>query len=136
MTPDTARLRSAVFGVSEHVTQHLTPFLPPGLALVATPGQIVLMTTNGAPRAVATRSVHVPENLGIAEIGVLAQHIFADVQDLVVMHLHRPWPDPPDGRPLHAWADATGNVIHFAFRGTGSGEEDAVSVPPFVLADG
>jgi hypothetical protein len=132
-----AELQSIHFDLLDHITRHLSPLLPEHLAMVAAPEQLLLMsTTTGPARTIATHSVHTPEHLDLSTIRIVAHHILADAQDLVIGHLHEPWPTTSDGRPLHASTSVSGTSIGLGFRPSTPSDEQAIMLPDFVLPEG
>jgi hypothetical protein len=135
MTP--AEVRSVHFDLLDHVARHLGQLLPEHLAMVAAPEQLLLTSTmTGPERTIATQSVHTPEHLDASNIEIVAHHVLADAQDLVIEHLHEPWPTTPDGRPLYAFTTVSGHSIRLGFRASGAPDEQAVGLPDFVLPEG
>ena len=109
-----AEVRTIHYDLLDHVARHLGRLLPEHLAMVAAPEQLLLISaTNGPARTIATHSVQAPEHLDLGNIRVVAHHVLADAQDLVVDHLHEPWPTAPDGRSLHASTSVSGRSVRF-----------------------
>jgi hypothetical protein len=132
-----AELRSIHFDLLDHVARHLSQLLPGHLAMVAAPEQLLLTSAaNGPARTIATQSLNPPEHLDASNIGVVAHHVLADAQDLVIEHLHEPWPTAPDGRSLHAVTSVSGRSIRLGFRAPKVSEETTVALPDFVLPEG
>jgi hypothetical protein len=132
-----AEVRTIHFDLLDHVARHLGQLLPEHLAMVAAPEQLLLISaTNGPARTIATHSVQIPEHLDLGNIRVVAHHVLADAQDLVVGHLHEPWPTTSDGRPLHASTGVSGRSVRLGFRPSTSSEEQTVRLPDFVLPEG
>jgi hypothetical protein len=105
--------------------------------MVAAPQQLLLVSaTNGPARTIATHSVQAPEHLDLGNIRVVAHHVLADAQDLVVDHLHEPWPTAPDGRSLHASTSVSGRSVRLGFRPSTPSEEHTIGLPDFVLPEG
>jgi hypothetical protein len=131
-----AELRSVHFDLLDHVARHLGQLLPDHLAVIAAPEQLLLTSTSGPARTIATCSVHPPERLDASNIEVVAHHVLADAQDLVVEHLHEPWPTTSDGRPLRAFTSVAGRSVRLGFRTTTATDEQTVALPDFLLPDG
>jgi hypothetical protein len=135
MTP--AELRSIHFDLLDHVACHLTELLPQHLTMLATPEQLVLTSSASGPaRAVATHSVPAPERLDLSTIRVVAHHVLADAQELVIEHMHEPWPTTSDGRSLYASSSVAGHSVRLGFHLSGSPEERAITLPDFVFPEG
>ena len=136
LTPSAAELQSIHFNLLDHVAQHLSQLLPEHLTMIATPEQLILTSTSTGPaRTVATHSVGTPERLDLSNIRVVAHHMLADAQDLVIEHLHEPWPTTPDGRSLYASTSISGHSIKLGFRTSTSSEERTITMPDFVLPE-
>jgi hypothetical protein len=132
-----AELRSVYFDLLDHLARHLSKLLPEHLAMVAAPEQLILTSTaTGPARTIATQSLNAPEHLDASNIGVVAHHVLADAQDLVIEHLHEPWPTAPDGRSLHAFTSVSGRSIRLGFRAPTASDEQTVALPDFVLPEG
>jgi hypothetical protein len=132
-----AELRSIHFDLLDHVARHLSQLLPEHLTMLAVPEQLLLTSTkSGTARTVATHSVPTPERQDLADIRVIAHHILADAQDLVVEHLHEPWPTTADGRSLYAATSIDGNSVTLGFRTSTASEERSITLPDFVLPEG
>jgi hypothetical protein len=136
LTPSAAELQSVHFNLLDHVARHLAELLPQHLTMIAAPEQLILTSASTGPaRTVATHSVSTPERLDLDNIRVVAHHILADAQDLVIEHLREPWPTTPDGRPLYASTDLSGHSVKLGFRTSLSSKERVVQLPDFVLPD-
>jgi hypothetical protein len=133
LSADSAWLHQLVSEMIAHVAEHLNPLLPENKALVATGDQIILTSTaTGYPKTVSSHSVRLPEHFDIGMIESVADWLLDDVQDLVITHLHEPWPLTADGRSTHAWATLDGQTIDFGFRVSGETENN-ISLPPFTI---
>jgi hypothetical protein len=134
---DAAWSRSAAFALIEHIAGHLAALLPDDLVLAAAADQFVLVSTaGGVQKTVGTQALSIPEHFDVRSSEMLAHHFLADAQDLVVTHLHRPWPIAPDGRTLHAAATMTGRSVRLGFRNPEKPEELVVELPELTLPDG
>jgi hypothetical protein len=132
-----AEVQSVYFDLLDHVARHLGRLLPGHLAMVAAPGQLLLTSTRtGEDRTVATQSVHTPGHLDPTNIEIVAHRVLADAQDLVIEHLHEPWPTASDGRSTHAFTSGSGHSVRLGFRAPGASDEHAVRLPDFVLPEG
>jgi hypothetical protein len=96
---------------------------------------VIVSTAGGAQKTVGTHAISVPEHLDPRGVAVLAHHLLADAQDLVVTHLHRPWPISPDGRALHAGATLSGTSIRLGFHDSKSPDLAVVELPEMILPD-
>lgn len=133
---DAAWSRSAAFALIEHIAGHLAALLPDDLVLAAAADQFVLVSTaGGVQKTVGTQAVSVPEHFDMRSAEMLAHHFLADAQDLVVSHLHQPWPVAPDGRTLHAAATVAGRSVRLGFRDSKNPEEVVVELPDLTLPD-
>jgi hypothetical protein len=133
---DAAWSRSVVQELLDHIARGLAPLLPQHLVLLAAPGQLVLAsTTDGLARTVATTSVDLMGHVGPDDLGFVAHRLLDDAQDLVVSHLHRPWPTAPDGAGLYAWSDASDRGIELGFCTQASPGENLLPLPAFVVPD-
>jgi hypothetical protein len=132
-----AQLQSIHFDLLDHVARHLSQLLPEHLVMVAAPEQLLLTSTKtGSARTIATHSVHTPERMDLSNIRIIAHHVLADAQDLVIEHLHEPWPTTTDGRSLHASTSVSGRSVRLRFHPSTSSEEQAITLPDFVLPEG
>ncbi len=131
-----AEIRSVHFDLLDHVARHLGQLLPDHLAMIAAPEQLLLTSTSGPARTIATHSVHPPEQLDASNIEIVAHHVLADAQDLVIENLHRPWPTTQDGRPLHAFTSVSGSSVRLGFRTSTAPDEQTIALPDFILPEG
>ncbi len=119
--------------VLAHLSEHLSDLLPEPLTLVAAADQMVLAAVDGRrTRTLVTQSTHRPQQLEESGIGPFARTLLGDVQDLVSMYLHAPWPLTADGRVTYPVAASAGGTIEFGFRASSSAGND-ISLPPLVL---
>lgn len=129
-------LRSVHFELLSHVARHLGDLLPDHLTMLAVPEQLLLASTKtGSAGTIATQSVHIPEHLDTSNIEAVAHHVLADAQDLVIEHLHEPWPTLPDGRALHAFTSVSGSSVRLGFRASAAAQEPSIALPDFILPE-
>jgi hypothetical protein len=130
-------LRSIHFGLLDHLARHLGQLLPDHLPMVAAPEQLLLVSTEpGSTRTIATQSAQTPGHLDISNIEAVAHHALADAQDLVIEHLHEPWPTTREGLPLHAFASVSGHTVRLGFRTATASDEHTIALPDFIFPEG
>jgi hypothetical protein len=120
--------------VLEHVVDQLNPLLPDDLTLMSTGGQVLLSMTGGRPRVVATETPGLPADLERDGVAIAAGGVLADIQDLVVTHLHRPWPVTARGTGAHPVAELRGSSLVLHFR-AGTEQADVITLRPFPVPD-
>jgi hypothetical protein len=114
-----------------HAVSALGPLLPASLALVSADLEVLLTERGRSGPAISSHTLSPPTDLDAIHVGVVAHHLLADLQDMVSMRLHEPWPATVDGRPTHPWVKQTGSVVRMAFRAG----DDSVPLPDFIVPD-
>jgi hypothetical protein len=133
LSVDTAWLTNLVGELIDHLTRHLNPLLPESRSLVATADQVILTdNTVGYPKTISSHHVHVPPRLDPSDFGPFARSLMSDIQDLIIMNMHGPWPLTNEGRSTHARASSDGQIIELGFRVAGE-SEDSITLPPFTI---
>jgi hypothetical protein len=104
--------------VLAHIVEQLNAVLPEQLTLMVAGPQVVLSTTTGRPRVIATETLTIPAEIDRAGLATSAAVMLADVQDLVVTHLRRPWPTTTADRSTYPAAELVGTslVLRFSTR--------------------
>jgi len=119
--------------ILSHIVDQMDPLLPQRLALMAAGPQVILSTTEGRPRVAATETPGVPDDVDRDGLAGVAAAMLDDVQDLVVTHLHTPWPLTDTDRATYAWAELDGTSLRLGFRQRDS--TAGLELPPFPVPD-
>ncbi|WP_433277056.1 hypothetical protein ACQPZA_36420 [Pseudonocardia xinjiangensis] len=118
-----------------HIVDQLGPVVPEHLALTAAGPQVVLSTSQDRHRVVATETLGVPPDVDRAGLAVVATHMLADVQDLVVPHLRAPWPVTGTGRVTHPIAELVGTSLEMRFATRGDSPDDVVALRAYPVPE-
>ncbi|MFD1528235.1 hypothetical protein [Pseudonocardia aurantiaca] len=116
-----------------HSVDQLRPMLPKHLAVMVVGGQVLLSTTAGQPRAVATETVGVPAQVERGGLAAVAARMLADVQDLIVTDLGGPWPLTKSGQPTHPEASLVGTSLDLRF--SNKDGSDGVLLAPYPVPE-
>ena len=116
--------------LTAHLVEALSSLLPAGLSLVHTGVQVALLAGTSPPRTVSTHTPTAPETITENDVPLRAEDLLADLQDLVVSHLHTPWPITPGGRTTYTAVAVDGGHIRLSFVSKDGSER--IDLPDFV----
>ncbi|MGQ0574491.1 MAG: hypothetical protein ACT4RN_09835 [Pseudonocardia sp.] len=117
--------------LTAHLVDALNPLLPAKVSLIDAGAQVVLVAGTSPPRTVSTHTLTIPEAMPADDLRRRADYLLGDLQDLVVSHLHAPWPITAGGRTTYTAADVDGDRIQLAFVSADGVER--IDLPDFVV---
>lgn len=117
--------------VAVHLVGALTPLLPGDYELVSAGLHITLIRRSGSGPGTTVVSTEVPVRPAERDPQASVAYALGDLQDLVIGHLHQPWPADDTGRGLYPWAEQDGDRVGVGFADTDG--NNVLPLPPFPL---
>lgn len=119
---------SLFIDLTAHLAESLNEYVDEDVRLVSVGLEVGLVAARSG-RAYSTLGVTLPATFSMDRLPVYVERILSDLQDLVMDHVHTPWPTSAAGGALHPWSQQRQDVLVSGFGTAGE------TVPQVLLRD-